>query len=120
MVASAGTTAQWGERHGRGTASGDGGGTQQTFLRPTVRDRSLLLGIPRRQVCQIHCRTDRMVWLWIELFNRGGIDALITRPKPGRPRKVKLQRVRDLLVPVLEDPAQAGQVHWMGVKIPAI
>ena len=82
--------------------------------------RSLLLGIPRRQVCQIHCRTDRMVWLWIELFNRGGIDALITRPKPGRPRKVKLQRVRDLLVPVLEDPAQAGQVHWMGVKIPAI
>jgi len=79
--------------------------------------RSLLLGIPRQQVCQIHCRTDRMVRLWIELFNRGGIDALITRPKPGRPRKVKLERVRDLLVPVLEDPTQAGQVHWTGVKI---
>lgn len=79
--------------------------------------RSLLLGIERQQVCRIHCRTDRMVRLWIELFNRGGIDALITRPKPGRPRKVKLERVRDLLVPVLEDPAQAGQVHWTGVKI---
>ena len=79
--------------------------------------RSLLLGIERQQVCRIHCRTDRMVRLWIELFNRGGIDALIRRPKAGRPRKVKLERVRDLLVPVLENPAQAGQVHWTGVKI---
>ena len=35
-----------------------------------------------------------MVRLWIELFNRGGIDALITRPRSGRPRKVKLERVR--------------------------
>ena len=61
--------------------------------------RSLLLGIPRSTICQQFCRTDRMVRLWIEMFNRGGIDALITRPKPGRPRKVKLERVRDLLVP---------------------
>ena len=64
--------------------------------------RSLLLGVSRATLCQQFCRTDRMVRLWIELFNRGGIDALITRPKPGRPRKVKLSRVRDLLVPVLE------------------
>src|ERR1043165_4975195 len=79
--------------------------------------RSLLLGVSRATLCQQFCRTDRMVRLWIELFNRGGIDALITRPKPGRPRKVKLSRVRDLLVPVLENPASAGQVHWTGVKL---
>ena len=79
--------------------------------------RSLLLGIGRDTVCQQFCRSDRMVRLWIELFNTGGIDALITRPKPGRPRKVKLERVRDLLLPVLENPAQAGQVHWTGVKL---
>ena len=79
--------------------------------------RSLLLGITRTTVCQQFCRTDRMVRLWIELFNRGGIDALITRPKPGRPRKVKLERVRDLLLPVLENPTTAGQVHWTGVKL---
>ena len=79
--------------------------------------RSLLLGIARATVCQQFCRTDRMVRLWIELFNRGGIDALITRPKPGRPRKVKLERVRDRLLPVLENPATAGQVHWTGVKL---
>lgn len=70
--------------------------------------RTLLLGHERKVVCQIFGRTDRMVRLWIELFNRGGVDALITRPKPGRPRKVKLERVRDLLLPVLANPAQAG------------
>lgn len=79
--------------------------------------RALLLGQPRAEVCQMFARTDRMVRLWIECFNRGGIDGLISRPKPGRPRKIKLERVRDLLLPVLENPAQAGQVHWTGVKV---
>jgi len=79
--------------------------------------RSLLLGVARPTVCQQFCRTDRMVRLWIELFNRGGIDALLTKPRCGRPRKVKLERVRDLLLPVLENPATAGQVHWTGVKL---
>lgn len=30
---------------------------------------------------------------------------------------MKLERVRDLLLPVLEDPTKAGEVHWTGVKI---
>lgn len=30
---------------------------------------------------------------------------------------MKLERVRDLLVSVLENPAQAGVVHWTGVKV---
>src|SRR5688572_10303976 len=79
--------------------------------------RSVLLGLPRATICQQFCRTDRMVRLWIEMFNRGGIDALITRPKPGRSAQSKLERVRDLLVPVLENTAHAGQVHWTGVKL---
>jgi hypothetical protein len=44
-------------------------------------------------------------------------DALTIRLKPGRPRKVKLQRGRDLLLPVLENPAQAGGMHWTGAKV---
>jgi transposase len=79
--------------------------------------RALLLGFSRAQVCQLCGRTDRAVRLWIELFNRGGIDALRTKRPGGRVRKVKLERVRDLLVPVLENPAQAGVVHWTGVKL---
>ena len=58
-----------------------------------------------------------MVRLWIEMFNAGGIDALTTKRRLGRGRKVKLERLRDLLVPVLENPSQAGEVHWTGVKV---
>ena len=94
----------------------DAAANMRSYIRLNVI-RSLLLNIPRATVCLQFCRSDRVVRLWIELFNRGGIDALITRPQPGRPRKVKLERVRDLLVPVLENPAQAGQVHWTGVKL---
>jgi transposase len=94
----------------------DAAPNKRSFIRLSAM-RALLLGYSRQQVCELNDRTDRMVRLWIELFNRGGIDALITKPKPGRPRKVKLERVRDLLVPVLENPAQAGQVHWTGVKL---
>ena len=79
--------------------------------------RALLMGLSRQNVCQMFFRTDRMVRLWIERFNRGGIDALITKAPPGRRRKVKLERVRDLLLPVLENPAQAAEVHWTGVKV---
>jgi transposase len=94
----------------------DAAPNQRSYIRLCAM-RALLLGYSRQQVCELNDRTDRMVRLWIELFNRGGLDALITKPRPGRPRKVILQRVRDLLVPVLENPATAGQVHWTGVKL---
>ena len=58
-----------------------------------------------------------MVRLWLEMFNLGGIDALASKPRPGRPRTVKLQKLHDPLIPVLEEPAKAGEVHWPGVKI---
>ena len=51
------------------------------------------------------------------MFNTGGIDALTSKGRPGRGRKVKLERLPDLLVPVLENPRQAGELHWTGVKI---
>jgi putative transposase len=79
--------------------------------------RALLKGYARHQVCELFDRSDRMVRLWVELFNRAGIDGLTTRARSGRPRKVKLERVRDLLVPVLENPSQAGQCHWTGVRL---
>lgn len=79
--------------------------------------RALLMGYTRAEVCKLYARSDRMVRVWITQFNRGGIDGLITKSRPGRPRKVKLERVRDLLLPVLAEPAKAGQVHWTGVKL---
>ena len=79
--------------------------------------RALLKGLSRPLVCDLYHRSDRMVRLWVECFNRGGIDALASKPRSGRPRKVKLERLGDLVLPVLEDPAQAGQLHWTGVKL---
>ncbi len=90
--------------------------TRRAYVRLAVM-RSLLLGIERAVVCEQFNRSDRMVRLWIEMFNRGGLDALASKPRGGRPRKVKLKAMRDLLVPVLEDPSQAGELHWTGVKL---
>ena len=90
--------------------------TRRGYLRLNAL-RLRLLNYSRAQGAEITNRSDRMVRLWIERFNRGGIDARVPRRATGRPRKVKLDRVRDLRVPVLENPAQAGVVHWTGVKI---
>jgi transposase len=79
--------------------------------------RAMLLGHDRAQVSLLFGRSERMVRLWILMFNRGGIDALASKPQPGRPRRVQLKRLEDLLVPVLADPTQAGQIHWTGVKL---
>ena len=79
--------------------------------------RALGKGYTRAQVAELFGRSERMVRLWILCFNEGGIDALASKPRSGRPRKIKLQRLRDLLVPVLEDPAKAAQEHWTGVKL---
>ena len=79
--------------------------------------RALCKGYSRAQVGELFGRGERMVRLWILMFNEGGIDALCSKPRGGRPRKVRLQKLRDLLVPVLEDPAQAQQIHWTGVKV---
>ena len=75
------------------------------------------MGLERSVVAQQFCRTDRVLRLWIEMFNTGGIDALTTKGRPGRGRRVKLERLRDLLVPVLENPRQAGELHWTGVTV---
>jgi transposase len=79
--------------------------------------RALLKGFQPRQVADLFGRTERMVRLWVQMFNQGGIDALASKPRPGRPRRVKLQKLHDLLIPVLEEPAKAGEVHWTGVKV---
>jgi transposase len=90
--------------------------TKRAYIR-LAAIRSLLMGIPRKTVGQIFFRSDRMIRLWVECFNRSGIDGLITRARPGRPRKAKLEAVRTILEPVLQNPASVGQVHWTAVKL---
>ena len=89
---------------------------RRSYIRLAVM-RSLLMGLERGVVAQQFCRSERVVRLWIAMFNLGGIDALTTKRPVGRGRRVKLERLRDLLMPVLENPRQAGELHWTGVKL---
>jgi len=94
----------------------DAAPTKRGYMR-LAAIRALLMGIPRESVCQIFFRTDRVLRLWIECFNSGGISGLIPGASCGRPRKAKLEVVRELLTPVLQTPSLAGQVHWTALKI---
>ena len=46
----------------------------------------LLLGAPCQIVLRNSVVSERTVRLWIARFNEQGIDGLIYRPRPGRPR----------------------------------
>lgn len=50
-------------------------------------------------------------------FNEHGIDGLIYRPPPGRPRKLGSEEVAATILPLVDDPASAGQTQWPGTKL---
>ena len=45
---------------------------RRSYIRLAVM-RSLIMGLERRVVRAQFCRTDRVIPLWIEMFNTGGI-----------------------------------------------
>jgi hypothetical protein len=47
--------------------------------------RALLMGVPRAQVCRLYHRRDRLIRLWIERSNRGGIDRCAGQQAPHGP-----------------------------------
>ncbi len=79
--------------------------------RRLVAIRMLCKGLSRSQVVGLFGCSERIVRLWIVRFNLGGIDALTTKSPTGRHRKVMLEKLHGLLIPVLEDPSKAGEVH---------
>ena len=76
-----------------------------------------LIGVSFEHVVRNSRRSGRTVRLWVERFNAQGIDGLIYRPRPGRPRKLAGQTVVSEVLPVVDDPASAGQTHWTVVKL---
>lgn len=77
----------------------------------------LLIGVAYELVLRNCGRGERCLRLWISRFNEQGIDALIYRPKSGRPRKLSAAAVESEILPVVDDPALAGQHHWTAVKL---
>lgn len=79
-------------------------------IRLLLEDRS------RVDVMKIMHRSESTIIRWINLWNQGGIDALVPRAKSGRPPKVNGEQ-RQKIIDLMNDPQSAGQTHWTGRKI---
>ncbi|MFT3992303.1 MAG: IS630 family transposase [Luteolibacter sp.] len=77
----------------------------------------LLIGVSFDHVLRNSRRSERCLRLWICRFNTQGIDALIYRPCAGRPRKLDAALVKSEILPLVDDPSKADQLHWTAVKL---
>ena len=64
--------------------------------------------------CNVHEHT---LIEWINRFNEEGIDGLIDRERRGAPRKISREQMQREVIPLLNQPAQAGQEHWTAIKL---
>lgn len=77
----------------------------------------LLIGVSFEHVLRNSRRSERCLRLWICRFNSQGIDGLIYRPCAGRPRKLPPSLVKSEILPLIDDPSKADQLHWTAVKL---
>ena len=77
--------------------------------------RTVLLGYRPSEVALMHGVSRQSMVNWINRFNARGIDGLIERARPGRPRKIPPEHT-ERLRQVVAQPSLAGQVHWTARK----
>lgn len=88
--------------------------TRQSFAR-MMAIKALLMGFPRPDVAKLHNVDERTIRRWIAAFNEQGVDGLIDRSHPGRPKVIQEEQAA-YFMEVLNDPAKADQTHWTAVK----
>ena len=77
----------------------------------------LLLGGDYHLVLR-HSRVhERTIRLWIERFNKQGIDGLIYKPQTGRPRIIPAAQESSVILPLVDDPSLAEKTHWKVTKL---
>jgi transposase len=79
----------------------------------------LMYGLPREYVQKVSRKSRRSLNTWIKLFLTLGIDGLINKPKPGRPRLLKDGKIKDKLIELLEEPNDSKNPLYTAVKIHA-
>ncbi len=77
--------------------------------------KSLLLGIDHDTTARLFGVTRRTVFNWVRRFNEAGIDGLLERPRPGRPRKIPPEQA-GALRERFEHPESVGHRHWTARK----
>jgi transposase len=88
---------------------------QQYYIRLEAI-RFLMLGCSLQQTSFYVLRTERTVRTWVALWNRGGLDALLPKRQPGRPRLLE-GPTKDHIIHLLHHPQEAGQAHWTARKL---
>lgn len=58
----------------------------------------------------------RTLQFWIQRFTERGIDALITKPRPGRP-KILTKKQNKMIIDILENPHKVKETHWTAIKL---
>ncbi|MEP2775658.1 MAG: helix-turn-helix domain-containing protein [Luteolibacter sp.] len=61
--------------------------------------------------------SERCLQMWTSSFNRQGINGITYRPRSGRPRLMSGNEVERIILPVVDNPCEAGQRHWTAVKL---
>lgn len=77
--------------------------------------KALLLGGAHAFVAELYSVSLQTLVIWIKAFNAQGIDGLIEKDKPGRPRAIKEENT-DRLIDLLRHPSKAEIAHWTAKK----
>ena len=77
--------------------------------------KALLLGIDHDTVAELYSVTRQTLLVWIKAFNAQGIDGLIEKRRPGRPREIPAEQNRQLK-DLLHHPSKADVAHWTAKK----
>jgi transposase len=89
--------------------------TQEAHVRLACM-RALLLGrFTKFDVCDLFVVELKSLNNWIHRFNISGIDGLLDKPRPGRPRKIPVL-IQPELANLVSQPATVGVTHWTGKK----
>lgn len=77
----------------------------------------LMKGVPRKTVQSATGKSRKTFYTWVNRFLKFGIDGLINKPRPGRPRLLQKGKVKDKLIELLENPNKDGKAFYTAVKI---
>ena len=58
----------------------------------------------------------RTLQFWIQQFIKKGIDGLVSKPNPGRP-KILDKKHQKIIITLLENPNKVKETHWTGIKL---
>jgi len=77
--------------------------------------KALLIGTDRTMTAKLFEISQRTLSEWTRRFNESGIDGLIEKMRPGRPRKIT-DEYSDTFHHLIDEPRLVGRLHWTAKK----